>query len=160
MRRLAKQTDIDEVYDIYMEDSIIPFLGYDPMPKQEFLTVFSSLTKDKTFFVYELEGKVIGFYKTTRYPGRCNHVAYIGSLAINPEYQGRGLAKAMMKEVIDELQSNGIKRIELIVESDNPKAIRFYERLGFKIEGTLQKFYKRAREDCYIDDHIMALLLD
>jgi putative acetyltransferase len=84
----------------------------------------------------------------------------VGSLAFGPAYHGRGLARTIMAEVLDELRATGIKRVELIVESDNPKAIRFYESLGFEIEGTLRKFYKRATEDRYIDDHIMARLFD
>ena len=83
----------------------------------------------------------------------------IGSFALKPEFHGTGLAYTIIKELIDELVIDGVKRIELIVESDNPKGIRFYEKLGFEKEGTLRKFYKRSYEDNYVDDYIMSLII-
>ena len=87
----------------------------------------------------------------------------IGSLAIKTSYQWKGLAKELMQTVIDDLVTDGIKRTQLIVESDNPRAIKFYEGLGFEIEGTLRKFYKRKDEDEdedeYIDDYMMSLIV-
>lgn len=66
----------------------------------------------------------------------------------------------MVSDAIEQLRAAGVKRIELYAESDNAPALRFYEKLGFVREGTLRKFYKRAGEADYIDDHLMALLLD
>ena len=51
-------------------------------------------------------------------------------------------------------------RLARAVLEDGAPALRFYEKLGFVREGTLRKFYKRAGEADYIDDHLMALLLD
>ncbi|MES2103152.1 MAG: GNAT family protein [Pseudomonadota bacterium] len=158
MRRPAAESDFGQVCSIYMDERVIPFLGYDPMSKEEFKTVYAELIAGGNFFVHELEGQIAGFYKTNRYPGRAAHVAYIGSFAVNPAFQGRGLATAMPKEAIADLRTKGIKRIELIVESDNPAAIALYEKCGFEKEGHLRKFYKRASEDHYVDDYLMALL--
>ena len=65
-----------------------------------------------------------------------------------------------LPEAIDALTAAGVKRIELFAESDNAPALRFYEKLGFEREGTLRKFYKRAGDADYIDEHVMALLVD
>jgi len=65
-----------------------------------------------------------------------------------------------MENVIATLKANGVRRIELMVERDNPRAIAFYEKLGFQHEGTLRKAYKRAADDHYTDECMMALLLD
>lgn len=160
VKRLASASDFDQVYAIYMDNTVLPFLGYDRMSKPQFRPVFEELIGSRAFFVYEQHGEVAGFFKAARHPGRCNHVAYVGTLAVKPSYQGRGLGMQMMQELISEVRDGGVKRVELIVESDNLRGITFYKRLGFEIEGTLRKFYKRAGEDRYIDDHVMGLLLE
>ena len=87
-------------------------------------------------------------------------MAGLGTLAVDPALHGQGIAMAMVTDAIERLKSEGVKRIELIVESDNAPALRFYEKLGFEREGTLRRFYKRASDAQAIDDHIMALLFD
>ncbi|MEZ2294614.1 N-acetyltransferase family protein [Variovorax sp. RCC_210] len=160
MRRLATPEDIDTVFAVYMHEKVVPFLGYDPMPLEDFRPIYQSLLDSGCFFIYEREGRVAGFYRATRYPGRVQHVACLGTLAVDPAFHGQGIALAMVSEAIDTLKAAGVKRIELFAESDNAPALRFYEKLGFEREGTLRKFYKRAGEADYIDEYVMALLVD
>ena len=160
MRRLATPEDIDIVFAVYMHEKVVPFLGYDPMPLEDFRPVYQGLLDSGCFFIYEREGRVAGFYRATRYPGRVQHVACLGTLAVDPAFHGQGIALAMVSEAIDTLKAAGVKRIELFAESDNAPALRFYEKLGFEREGTLRKFYKRAGEADYIDEYVMALLVD
>lgn len=51
-----------------------------------------------------------------------------------------------------------LKRLELTVYSDNSRAIHFYEKFGFVIEGTLRKYAFRA--GAYADAHAMARVRD
>lgn len=160
MRRLATPEDIDTVFALYMHEKVVPYLGYDPMPLEDFKQIYRQLLDGRDFFVYERDGRIAGFYRASRYPGRVRHVASLGTLAVDPALHGQGIALAMVADAIERLKSDGVKRIELIVESDNAPALRFYEKLGFEREGTLRKFYKRATDAQAIDDHIMALLVD
>ena len=160
MRRLATSQDLEAVFSIYMHEKVVPFLGYDPMPLDEFRPIYKELVESRSFFIYEAEGCVAGFYRATRYPGRVSHVACFGTLAVDPSLHGKGIAHAMVSDGIARLEAEGVKRIELYVESDNAPGLRFYEKLGFEREGTLRKFYKRAGEADYIDDHLLALLID
>jgi hypothetical protein len=82
MLRLANSDDLDTVYEIYMHEEVIPFLGFDPMAKPEFRKLFDTLVASKNFFVVEKDGIVTGFYRVTRYEGRAQHVASLGTLAI------------------------------------------------------------------------------
>ncbi|MET3494032.1 GNAT family N-acetyltransferase [Variovorax boronicumulans] len=160
MRRLATPEDLHAVYTLYMHAKVVPYLGYDPMPLEDFRPIYQELVEGRRFFIYELNGRVAGFYSATRYPGRVRHVASLGTLAVDPALHGQGVALAMVSQAIDELKAAGVKRIELCVESDNATALRFYRKLGFEHEGTLRKFYKRAGDAEAIDDHMMALLVD
>jgi putative acetyltransferase len=158
VKRLAKKEDIETVFSIYMDETVNPYLGYDPMDIGEFANIYSQLVASKSFYVYETASGIAGFYKSDRYPGRANHVAYIGTFAVAPQYHGQGAAKAMLENEVSELRRDGVLRIEIIVESDNEKAIWFYKKLGFEVEGTLRKFYKRSSDPGYIDDYLMALV--
>lgn len=159
-RRLATLEDIDAVFALYMHEKVVPYLGYDPMPLADFRPIYQELVGSGSFYIHAHDGRLAGFYRATRYPGRVRHVACLGTLAVDPALHGRGVALAMVSEAIEALKAAGVKRIELYAESDNAPALRFYEKLGFEREGTLRKFYKRAGEADYIDDHLMALLID
>lgn len=160
MRRLATPADYDRVYDIYMHDEVVPYLGFDPMPREHFGRVFDPLFESGCFYVYEVVGKVQGFYKAQRHVGRAAHVAYLGTLAVAPEVIGQGVAWAMLNDAISKWRKAAITRVELTVEADNARAIAFYERAGFSFEGRRRAAYKRATEDAYIDELMYGLLLN
>ncbi len=159
MRRLAAPSDFDAVYEIYMHEEVIPFLGFDPMDKADFKKVFGDLVASKGFYVVEKDGTVLGFYRVTRHEGRASHVAYLGTLAISPKEKGSGFAFAMVSDVISRLKSVGVLRVELMLEADNPRALAFYKKLGFIHEGTMRAAYKRANEEQYVDELFLAKLL-
>ena len=73
---------------------------------------------------------------------------------------GLGVAGAMLEDAIARLRRAGVRRVELTVEADNPRAIAFYQRLGFMHEGTQRAAYKRAADDGYVDELMYGLLLD
>jgi len=158
-RRLAEERDLRTIFSIYMHKTVVPFLGFDPMPLEGFRPIYQDLLRDRNFFVYEVSGRLGGFYKAWRHPGRSHHVACIACLAVNPGMQGRGVARAMMLDAMDHLRAEGVKRVELYVESDNSRAIHLYTRLGFEVEGTLRDSYKRTGETQYVDSYLMALML-
>jgi len=159
MRRLATPADQQRVYDIYMHPDVVPYLGFDPMPREHFGKVFEPLFESASFYVFEDDGMVQGFYKVQRHLGRAAHVAYLGILAVAPEVRGSGLAQRMMQEALDKLAASGIRRVELTVEADNPRAIAFYEHFGFVHEGTQRAAYKRSSDDGFVDELMYGLLL-
>ena len=65
-----------------------------------------------------------------------------------------------MAELLDTLRQEGIKRFDLLVEIDNPRAIHFYKKFGFDIEGTLRNYFKRANQADYVDDYLMAIIFN
>jgi RimJ/RimL family protein N-acetyltransferase len=49
-----------------------------------------------------------------------------------------------------------LHRVSLRVDADNPRAIRCYEKVGFRLDGTLRD--NVFREGHYIDQHVMSIL--
>jgi len=74
------------------------------------------------------------------------HILSELTIAVSPDYQGKGLGKALFMTLLDDIQSNrpDILRVELIARESNLKAIQLYGKLGFKIEG---RFEKRISND-------------
>lgn len=158
-KRLADAGDLEQVHEIFTHDTVVPYLGFDPMPKCEFTAVFAGLLNSRAFFVFDRADRVGGFMHVARHPGRSHHAAFISSLAVDPRLHGSGFAHEMLWLVLGELQSQGVRRVELVVETDNPRGIRFYKQAGFEIEGTMRRCYRRAHQEEDIDSHVMGLLL-
>ncbi|MHB9943459.1 GNAT family N-acetyltransferase [Clostridium sporogenes] len=85
---------------------------------------------------------------------RTRHTASLG-IMVHKAYQGTGIGKKLMSEILD-LADDWLMlvRIELGVFTDNEKAIKLYEKFGFKIEGT--KKYAAIKNGRYADEYIMA----
>ncbi len=85
---------------------------------------------------------------------RRQHVAEL-FLYVHDDHVGRGYGGVMLQAVVD-LADHwlGLRRLELTVNVDNTRAIRLYERFGFKHEGT-----KRAdvlRDGRLVDSYLMG----
>ncbi len=88
---------------------------------------------------------------------RIAHTAEL-SITVKKAYQGIGAGSAMMQAMLDFARETGVLRcIELTVRCDNDRAIRLYERFGFRTCGRCTDFF-RVR-GAYYDACIMELML-
>ena len=89
------------------------------------------------------------------------HVLTDLTVAVDPDWQGRGVGSALFRALIETARtmSPPIGRIELWTGAANLGAQRLYQRLGFQIEG---RMIGRGRyPDGHVeDDIVMGLLLD
>jgi L-phenylalanine/L-methionine N-acetyltransferase len=88
--------------------------------------------------------------------GRRRDTAEIG-MAVHDDFQGQGVGTALMRALMD-LTDNwyGLRRVELMVFTDNVAGVRLYEKFGFAVEGTAKEYALRAGE--YVDAYYMARL--
>jgi len=160
MRREIARKDFDQVYEIYMDETVNPYVNFEIMSKEAFHPIFDELIERGGLQVYELGGEVISALVVSRFRHRLKHLAYIGAFGIKRQYQGSSIGTKIMQELISNLRADGVRRIELRVEADNKRAISFYKKLGFEAEGTLRKYMKRDKDANYVDVHLMGLLLE
>ena len=160
MLRPARPDDIEAVHAIYMHASVIPWLAHDPMDLDAFRAVFARLLAAENFFIEERNGAVAGFYRITQYEGRASHVAELGTFAVHPDWQGRGLAREMSAGALAAMKAAGVIRAQLLVEPENARAIAFYARMGFHQESIQRRAYRRSGEPGEIDDIVMVRFLD
>ena len=159
MIRTAAKTDFDYLRYVYMHPEINPWLLYEMMPDELFRPIMEELLNKKALYIYEQEGKAVGMFKLVPMKFRNSHIMYLGGVAIHPEHKGKGYAKEMILDAIDLIKSLDFTRIELTVATSNDKAIKLYERCGFKTEGILKNYTFLKSENRYIDEQVMALLL-
>ena len=160
MPRLARPEDFEQVYRIYMDERVIPYLGHDAMGLEAFRGVFDGLLAAGGFYVVEREGKVAGFYRIMQFEGRARHVAQLGTLAVDPRFRGSGLARDMVASAIEQMKSLGVRRAELQAEADNARGLAFYRKLGFEQEGVQRRAYRRAGENADVDEILLVRFLD
>ena len=70
----------------------------------------------------------------------------------DPAFQRRGLGRALLEQVIDEVEKRGVVTLWLEVRASNVAAIALYESLGFN-EATIRRNYYPTvdgREDAII----------
>jgi ribosomal protein S18 acetylase RimI-like enzyme len=66
--------------------------------------------------------------------GYDGHRGWVYYLAVAPEYQRRGYARALMERAEALLLEAGCPKLNLQVRGDNEEALGFYERLGYATE--------------------------
>jgi GNAT superfamily N-acetyltransferase len=66
---------------------------------------------------------------------------HIRGMAVLPRWQGRGVADQLLAAVEDELRRLGCARATLDTTAPLARAIRFYERHGYRATGRVADFY-------------------
>lgn len=74
--------------------------------------------------------------------GHDGHRGVLYYLAVDPSFQKRGFGKAAVAAAETWLRERGVWKINLMVRSENEKAGRFYEHIGYEIN-PVQSFGKR-----------------
>lgn len=87
--------------------------------------------------------------KTAGYAGM-HHIideGYITNIAVLPSYRRRGIAKALLDDMLEYAGKNGLSMLTLEVRENNAAARYLYESYGFKNVGRRKNFYQSPTED-------------
>jgi putative acetyltransferase len=132
------------------------------MPTQEFPETEARIKEPRPGlhrYVAVVEDKVVGeisIYQSDR--PRLAHAAGLGMM-VDPNYWGMSIGTQLMDAILD-LADNwlNLKRVELEVNTDNPAAVRLYEKAGFVIEGT-RRFHTYG-DGRWADSYFMGRVRD
>lgn len=120
--------DADEQAVIALWSEVLP----DAAPHNDpALSLRTKLAFDRDLlFVAEEDGVVVG----TVMGGWDGHRGWLYSVAVKPEYRGRGIGRDLIHRVVDALAERGCLKVNLQVRARNAGVVAFYEKCGFKVE--------------------------
>ena len=131
---LLKEASISDIpVLIELEKSVAGTNIYSPTLDENEWT--EELQKSKVYLI-EKNSAAIG---NISYERKGDDHVYISGLAVNPVFQGQGVAREALMKVLEELK--GVKRIDLVTHPDNRVALQIYQSLGFVVESRKENFY-------------------
>jgi ribosomal protein S18 acetylase RimI-like enzyme len=128
-----------------------------PPPPEPDWSFFRESVDLRDVLVAEVDGALAGYVRLGRvFPiAASDHVLMVSGLAVGPEFQRRGVGRALVEAAACEARARGVRRLTLRVLAHNEAAVRLYESVGFVVEGVLRgEFFLDGR---YVDDVLMAL---
>lgn len=76
--------------------------------------------------------------------------AHIATVAVHPDYRGRGIGREIIVIALRESSRKGAKKATLEVRAGNEIARQLYESLGFQVVGQRPRYYHDNNEDALI----------
>jgi ribosomal protein S18 acetylase RimI-like enzyme len=110
--------------------------------------------------VATIDSVVVGYARLGRHlPVEANdHVLHLQALAVAEDARGSGIGSQLVEATIGEARRRGARKLGLRVLSTNSRAIRLYERHGFREEARLEEEI-RLPDGSFADDLWFALAL-
>jgi RimJ/RimL family protein N-acetyltransferase len=119
--------------------------------------MLSSLERDERFFlVAEIGERVVASSDIHALGGYEKHVGVLG-IVVKNGFRDSGIGTEMMKTMIEQARTLGLKVLTLQAFATNKRAIHVYENVGFVETGRIPK--KHFKENQYIDEVIMTKLI-
>src|SRR5215475_13661682 len=93
--------------------------------------------REMCVFVAVSEGKVVG----TVACAASGEQGHLRGMAVLPDWQGSGVASALLQAAEAEMRNQRCKRIPLDTTEPLERAMRFYARHGFRLSGRVSDFF-------------------
>lgn len=152
---LFKQEDENSLYDIFRDvvDSGTEF-PYESNSIQEFYRQFFA-PASKVYVCRPLSEEVVGgFYIRPNFSGRCDHIANAAYM-IKDSHRGQGIGTLLVNASLEIAKNLGFQAMQFnMVLSQNIIAIKLYDKLGFKITGTIPRAIRNP-DGSYQDGYIL-----
>jgi L-amino acid N-acyltransferase YncA len=114
------------------------FLDRQSVDRREAIWRESVATRDGAVLVADEGGRVVGFVQVAATQDLGADPATTGEVVaiyLDPDEYGRGLGRSLMAGAMEELTRLGFRRATLWVFASNDRARRFYERVGWRLDG-------------------------
>ena len=159
--RSARLDDLDAITEIYNEAILKTTATFDTEPKtnEEQKKWFDDHGSKNPILVAEQDGVIVGWVSLSKWSDRCAYsdTAEI-SLYVQEMYQGRGIGRCLMEEIIKEGKKARLHTIIARITEGNESSLHLHRSVGFSSIGTMKgvgkKFGKR------LDVHLMQKIYD
>ncbi|MEQ8250317.1 MAG: N-acetyltransferase [Oceanibaculum nanhaiense] len=137
---------IPDIHEIRPADfSAVEALYPKAFPEEDLLPLVSALLRqgrDVISLVATLDGVLVGHIALTscRIEGVTERIALLGPLAVTPEWQGRGIGGALIRDSLERLKDQGFSWVFVLGDPG------YYGRFGFQPETHLLPPYEIPEE--------------
>lgn len=137
--RLAERRDISDLHTI--EKIQFP----EPWTRGMLLDEVTNI-ETRRYTVVEVDGKILGYLGVMFVIDEL----HINTIGVLPDYEGKGIASALMDDAWRDAKERGLERATLEVAVSNKRAQDLYYRYGFKPVGIRKNYYDKINEDALV----------
>ena len=112
--------------------------SFDPLWHNSSDTLQRAFSQSMYATVAESSQGIVGYQLTTGHGPR----AHLARLAVHPTMQGRGIGRALLGNLFENLLQSGVSRLSVNTQSDNPISLNLYTKMGFQRTGEEYPVYK------------------
>ncbi len=124
-------TDLPEVHDL---DKI----AFQPLWQNSLAGLTKAYEQPGISTVAVCQGIIIGYQISTS----MTIYGHLARLAVNPDYQRRGIASALVYDLLRQFDQQGFWRVTVNTQSDNSPSLKLYDTFGFERTGEEIPVYK------------------
>ncbi len=136
LEHLSEIQDLTE-YVSLVNLAFAPVTGFSPLDVEQTKTrLFLTSKRTLDFFLAYIRKKLIGVCLIK--PSTNKEMCTLQTLAVHPEYQHNGIGQWLAETGIRHCKKQNFKEISLVVVFDNEKALKLYQKLGFRVDDTDQ----------------------
>jgi aminoglycoside 6'-N-acetyltransferase len=151
--RPVRPADKEKLWQIFSDPEVARWWGDPAKSVEDSLAV----SEDDSQFLIELDGEAIGFIQCSEETDPMYRHASI-DISLRSPWQGKGLGpdaiKTLARFLIDQ---HGHHRLTIDPAAHNTRAIKAYERVGFKPVGLMRQ-YERGPDGEWHDGLLMDML--
>lgn len=139
--RPTRPEDLERLFELHravFREHIEKIWGWDEATQR---SLFRREMDSSATRIVEVEGKTAGYLQIEADARRL----FLRNLALDPDHQGAGLGSLVVRWLQREAAGRGVS-VDLTVFRTNPRAERFYERLGFRRTGRTEAFVEMRWE--------------
>lgn len=126
--RALQYTDVELIHEI---DRTVTM---DSGPRSN-VDLWTLIGESTTSFGAESSGQLVGFVLADVRPwefGAREAVGWILALGVHPNFQGRGVGKALGDRVLQEFRRLGVRHVSTLVENEDKALRQYFESIGLR----------------------------
>ena len=163
--RLARKRDLHNIMKMY-KSCVMGMIAHNitewdnKYPNQE---IILKDLKNKTYFVAEKNNEVIGginidkvqdeVYNTIKWNDKSEKFLVVHRLAVRAEFWNQNVGKKLMSFAENRAIKNNLSSIRLDTYSENPIALKFYEKIGYLRLGAID--LKPGKKEYYCFEKLL-----
>ena len=128
---LSDAETIAAIYNHYVTTTTVSF-EVEPLSVEEMRQRISAVAAAFPYYVYEHEGRVVGFCYAHKWKERAAYDKTLETtIYLSPDCLHRGIGQQLMETLISDCRERGARVLIACITYGNVSSIRFHERLGF-----------------------------